>query len=66
MFTYLIYESQTINFEKILTFWVNTVPYQLFSILFIIGVCVCVCVCVCVFVCAFVSVCACVCARVCT
>ena len=46
MFTYLIYDSQTINFEKIFTFWVNTVPYQHFSILLLECVCVCVCVCV--------------------
>ena len=41
----------TFNFEKIFTFWVNAVSYQLFSNLFI-TICECVCVCVCVFVCA--------------
>ena len=33
--TCLIYESQTIDFERIVTFWVNTVPYELFTDLFI-------------------------------
>ena len=41
----------TLNFEKIFTFWVDAVSYQLFSNLFI-TICECVCVCVCVFVCA--------------
>ena len=64
--TCLISESQTINFERIVAFWVNAMLYQLFTNLYIeICVCACVCVCVCVCACVCVRVCVCVCIHLC-